>query len=121
MSDRNGAAAQPAVRNPSAKARAARLAKFEREKLIIDCFNPSASVADIVAGIAIGEKRTRAVIRDPQTRIRGLARRMPRPPEPRIPVRGSWPFQVSRLKETPLMAYSAMSPTNLEAVDQGVR
>ncbi len=115
MPDRHGPANQPAVRNPSAKARAARVAKFERETLIIDLLNDGASVADIAAEIGIGEKRTRAVIRDPRTRIRGLGRRMPRPPEAFVAI------QVSRLNEALLMAYSAMSPTNLKAVDEVVK
>ncbi len=57
----------------------------------------------------------RAIIRDPRTGIRGLARRMPQPPEEFVAM------QVSRLNEALLVAYSAMSPTNLKAVDQVVK
>ena len=107
--DRHGFAAQPAVRNPSAKGRATRVAKFEREELIIDRLKHGVSVADIAAEIGIGEKRARAVIRE------ALARRMPRPPEAFVA------REVSRLNEAMLMAFSAMSPTNLKAVDQVVK
>ena len=44
-----------------------------------------------------------------------LARRMPHPPEEFVAI------QVSRLNEALLIAYSAMSPTNLNAVDQVVK
>ena len=115
LSDRHGAAEPAVAFNPSAARRAARVAKFERDKLIIDRLNHSVSVADTAAQIGIGEKRKRAVIRDPRTKIRGLARRMPHPPEEFVAI------QVSRLNEALLMAYSAMSPTNLKAVDQVVK
>ncbi len=109
MSDRHGPAAQPAVRNPSAKAHAARAAKFERETLILDRLAHRASVARIAAEIGIGVQRTRAVIRE------ALARRMPRPPEAFVA------REVSRLNQALLVAYGAMSPTNLEAVAQVVK
>ena len=51
----------------------------------------------------------RAVIREI------LARRMPHPPEEFVAI------QLSRLNEALLVAYSAMSPTNLKAVDQVVK
>ncbi len=63
----------------------------------------------------------RAIIRDPRTGIRGLARRMPHPPEPPDPSPGVVAIQLSRLNEALLVAYSAMSPTNLNAVDQVVK
>ena len=44
-----------------------------------------------------------------------LARRMPEPPEEFVAI------QVSRLNEALLVAFSAMSPTNLKAVDQVVK
>jgi len=115
LSDRHGAAEPAVAFNPSAARRAARVAKFERDKLIIDRLNHSVSVAVTAARIGIGEKRKRAVIRDPRTKIRGLARRMPRPPEAFVAI------QVSRLNEALLMAYNAMSPTNLKAVHEVVK
>ena len=94
---------------PSTDARAARLKKFERESLIVDYLNRGASVAEIAARAGVSEKRMRAVIREI------LARRMPVPPEEFVAV------QVSRLNEAMLVAYSAMAPTNLKAVDRVVR
>ncbi len=115
MSDCPRAPIPAAADNPPSEARAARLAKLEREKLIIDTLNRGVSVAEIAARIGIGEKRTRAVIRDPRTGIRGLARRMPHPPEEFVAI------QMSRLNEALLVAYSVMSPANLKAVDQVVK
>ena len=94
---------------PPGDRRAARLAKFKREQLIVDYLNRGVSIAEIATHIGIGEKRTRAVIRDI------LARRMPHPPEEFVAI------QVSRLNEAMLNAFSAMSPTNLKAVDQVVK
>ncbi len=90
-------------------ARAARLAKFKREQLIVDDLNRGVSVAEIAARVGIGEKRMRAVIREI------LARRMPAPPEEFLAI------QVSRPNEALLVAFSAMGPTNLKAVDQVVK
>ena len=74
--------AAPAVAgNRPVPTRAARLAKFRREQLIVGYLNRGVSVAEIAARIGVGEKRTRAVIREI------LARRMPHPP------RNSWPFR----------------------------
>ena len=70
---------------------------------------PFPSVAEIAARVGVGEKRMRAVIREI------LARRMPHPPEEFVAI------QLSRLNEALLVAFSAMSPTNLKAVDQVVR
>ncbi|RBP00022.1 hypothetical protein DFR50_1841 [Roseiarcus fermentans] len=67
---------------------------------------PFASDAEIAARFDFGEKRMRAVIREI------LARRVPAPPEAFVAIK------LSRLNEALLVAYSAMSPTNLEAVDQ---
>ena len=67
------------------------------------------SVAEIAAQVGVGEKRMRAVIREI------LARRMPHPPEQFVAI------QLSRLNEALLVAYSAMSLTNLKAVDQVVK
>jgi hypothetical protein len=91
------------------EARAVRLAKFEREQLIVDYLNRGVSVAEIATRLNVGEKRMRAVIREI------LGRRQPHPPEEFVAI------QVSRLNEALLVAYSAMSVTNLKAVDQVVR
>jgi transposase len=58
-----------AVASRSSEARAARLAKFERERLIVDTLNRGVSVAEIAARFDVGEKRMRAIIRDPRTWI----------------------------------------------------
>ena len=94
---------------PSTEARGARLAKFKREQLIVEYLNRGVSVAEIAARVGVGEKRLRAVVRDI------LARRMPHPPAEFVAI------QLSRLNEALLVAYSAMSPTNLKAVDQVVK
>jgi hypothetical protein len=99
----------PALRSPEAEARAARLAKFEREQLIVDYLNRAVSVAEIATRFDVGEKRMRAIIREI------VARRMPHPPEEFVAI------QVSRLNEALLVAYSAMSGMNLKAVDRVVR
>ena len=90
-------------------ARSARLKRFEREQVVVDYLNRGVSVVEITARIGVGEKRMRAVIRDI------LARRMPHPPAEFVAI------QVSRLNEALLVAYSAMSPTNLKAVDEVVK
>ena len=104
------AAVQPATpAPPPGVARAARRKRFKREQLIVDCLNRGVSVAEIAGEISVGEKRTRAVIREI------LARRMPHPPEQFVAI------QVSRLNEAMFHAFTAMSPTNLKAVAQVVK
>ena len=95
--------------SPTIDARAARLAKFERERLIVDYLNRGVSVPEIAAHVGVSEKRMRAIIREI------LARRMPAPPEEFVAI------QVSRLNEALLVAYSAMSGMNLKAVDRVVK
>ncbi len=102
-------AAAPIAPNPPIEACAAHLMKFSREQLIVDYLNRGVSVAEIAARLALSEKRTRAVIREI------LARRMPHAPDDFVAI------QVSRLNEALLVAYSAMSATNLKAVDQVVK
>ncbi len=114
-------AAAPVASDPPAEARSQRLAKFKREQVVVDTLNRGVSVAEIAARVGVGEKRMRAIIRDPRTGIRRLARRMPHPPEPPDPSPGVVAIQLSRLNEALLVAYSAMSPTNLKAVDQFVK
>ena len=103
------AAPSAALCSPSTDARAARLRKFERERLIVEYLNRGVSVAEIAAHVGVSEKRMRAVIREI------LARRMPAPPEEFVAI------QVSRLNEALLVAYSAMSGMNLKAVDRVVK
>jgi transposase len=100
---------------PPSGARAARLTKFEREQLIVGYLNRGVSVAEIAARVGVGEKRMRAVIRDPRTGIRRLAHRCPHPPEAFVAI------QVSRLNEALLIAFSAMTGANLKAVDRVVK
>jgi len=109
LSDVFGAAAPAAACIPPSEARAGRLKTFQREQLIVEYLNRGVSIAEIAARVAVGEKRTRAVIREI------LARRMPHPPEQFVAI------QLNRLNEALLVAFSAMSPTNLKAVDQVVK
>ncbi len=103
------AAPPVAPSNPSADARAARLAKFKREQRIVEYLNRGVSIVEIAAQVGVGEKRMRAIVREI------MDRRMPHPPREFVAI------QVSRLNEALLVAYSAMSPTNLKAVDQVVK
>ena len=105
----------PAAHASPTATRAARLARFQREQLIVDFLNRGVSVVEIAARVGLSEKRTRAVIRET------LARRMPHPPEPPDPSPGVVAIQVSRLNEALLIAFSAMSPSNLKGVDQVVK
>ena len=89
--------------------RAARLAKFKREQRIVEYLNRGVAVAEIAAQMGFSEKRMHAVVRDI------LDRRMPHPPTEFVAI------QASRLNEALLVAYSAMSLTNLKAVDQVVK
>ncbi len=102
----------PAVppRSRSKKARReARLAKFERDKIIVECLNRGVSIPEIAARVRVTDKRMRERVREI------LARRMPAPPAEFAAM------QVSRLNEALLVAYSAMSGLNLKAVDRVVR
>ena len=100
--------AKPCDRSIKAR-RAARRARFERERLIVDCLNRGVSVAGIAQRIGVTEKRMRALVKEI------LARRMPAAPEDFAAL------QVSRLNEALLVAYSAMSAENLRAVGLVVR
>ncbi len=101
-------AATPRNRSIEAR-RAARRARYERERLIVDCLNRGVSIAEIAQRIGVTEKRARAVAKDI------LARRMPAAPEDFAAL------QVSRLNEALLVAYDAMSDQNLRAVALVVR
>ena len=94
---------------PQPDERAGRLAKFEREQLIVDYLNRGVSIAEIATRFDVGEKRMRAIVREI------IARRQPHPPEEFVAI------QVSRLNEALLVAFSAMSVTNLKAVDSVVK
>ena len=89
--------------------RAARRAKFERERTIVDYLNRGVPVAEIAQGNRVTEKRMRALIKEI------LARRMPAAPEEYAAL------QVGRLNKALLVAYSAMSAENLKAVALVVR
>ncbi len=105
MPDRLEAALPAAPCNPSSGGtRAARLKKFEWERLVVHYLNRGVSVSEIAARVGVGEKRMRAIIREI------LARRMPAPPQEFVAI------QVSRLNEALLICYAAMSPTNLRVV-----
>ena len=98
------------VRDRSIEARrAARLARARRERRIVDLLNRGVSVAEIAAREEVTEKRMRALVSEI------LARRMPKPPAEFLAL------QVSRLNEALLVAYSAMSGGNLQAVDRVVK
>ena len=101
-------AAKPRDRSIAAR-RAARVAKFERERLIVDSLNRGVSVAEIARRIGVTEKRMGALASEI------LARRLPEAPEDFAAL------QASRLNEALLAAWSAMSPDNLEAVALVVR
>ena len=90
-------------------ARAARLAKFEREQLIVDYLNRGVGVAEIAMRFDLSEKRMRALVREI------LARRAPAAPAEFAAI------QVNRLHEALTIAYSAMSGGNLRAVDRVVK
>ncbi len=104
----SGLSAVPRNRSIDAR-REARLAKFEREKLIVDYLNRGVSIPEIANHMRITEKRMRALIREI------LARRMPAPPAEFLAM------QVSRLNKALLVAYGAMSGLNLQAVDRVVK
>ncbi len=100
----------PAAPSPQpADSRAARLAKFKREQRIVEYLNRGVAVVEIAAQMGLSEKRMHAIVRDI------LDRRMPHPPKEFVAI------QASRLNEALLVAYSAMSMTNLAAVDRVVK
>jgi hypothetical protein len=99
-----------AARDGSVEARrAARVEKFNRERLVIDYLNRGVSVREIAVKLGVTEKRMRAIVKE------ALAAHLPGPPEEFVAL------QISRLNEALLVAYSAMSGMNLKAVDRVVR
>ena len=92
-----------------AKRGAARQERAEREASIVSLLNRGFSVAEIADRNGVSERAMRKSIRTL------LARRAPAPPAEFLAL------QVSRLNEALLVAYGAMSPVNLEAVDRVVR
>ena len=111
MSDPAEAASQPArERDRSTKGRrAARPEKFERERRIVNYLNAGVSVVEIAEREGVTRRRTRALVQEI------LARRAPAPPAEFLAM------QVGRLSEALLVSYSAMSPSNPQAVDRYVR
>ena len=91
------------------ESRAARLEKYERERLIVECLNHGLTVSDIAAQFDVSEKRMRAIIREI------LASRMPAPPEEFVAT------QVSRLNEALLAAHGAKTELTLKKVDRVLR
>ncbi|MBV8106421.1 MAG: hypothetical protein JO223_17700 [Hyphomicrobiales bacterium] len=100
----------PALRRDRSPAgrRAARRKKAERETLIVGFLNRGVSIAEIADCQGVTERGMRKY-------VRGLLAR--RAPEPPAEFRA---LQVSRLNEALLVAYSAMSGANLQAVDRVV-
>ncbi len=100
--------AKPRSRSIAAR-RAARVEKAVRERRIVDSLNRGVSTAEIAAREGVTEKRMRAVVGEI------LARRLPEAPADYVAL------QIGRLNEALLVAYSAMSGTNLRAVECVVR
>jgi hypothetical protein len=88
--------------------RAARRAKFDREKRIVMLLNGGVSIAEVAAREGVTVKRMHAFIREI------LPRRAPQPPAEFLAL------QISR-NEALIVSYNAMSRANLEAVDRVVR
>jgi hypothetical protein len=110
MSETTETAPRAPSRGRSIQARrAARLIKAGREQRIVSFLNRGVSIAEIAAREGVTEKRMRAIV------CEILARRMPEPPAEFLAL------QVSRLNEALLVAYSAMSGGNLQAVDRMVK
>jgi transposase-like protein len=104
----------PQTRDRSIEARrAARLKKFQRERLVIDYLNRGVSIREIAVRLGVTEKRMRAIVRE------ALAAHLPAPPEEFVAL------QISRLNEALLVAYSAMynsiSGANFKAINQVVK
>lgn len=97
-------------RDRSAAARsAARQRRAAREGRIVSLLNRGVSIAEIADRDGVSEPAMRKSIRTL------LARRAPAPPAEFLAL------QVSRLNEALLVAYGAMSPVNLPAVDRVVK
>jgi len=102
--------APPAIRrdrSPAAR-NAARRRKAEREMRIVGFLNRGVSIAEHAAREGVTESGMRKYVRSV------LARRAREPPAEFLAL------QVSRLNEALLVAYSAMSGGNLQAVDRVV-
>jgi DNA-binding CsgD family transcriptional regulator len=95
-------------RSPAAR-RMARRRKAEREMAIVSLLNRGVSIAEIADQEGVSERSMRKYVRAL------LARRAPAPPAEFLAL------QVSRLNEALLVAYSAMSVANLQAVDRVVK
>jgi len=94
-------------RSPAARS-AARRRKAERERRIVGFLNRGVSIAEIAGREGVTERGMRKYVRAL------LARRAPQPPAEFLAL------QVSRLNEALIVAYSAMSGANLQAVDRVV-
>ena len=89
--------------------RAARRAKFDREKRIVMLLNGGVSIAEVAAREGVTVKCMRAFIREI------LPRRAPQLPADFVSL------QINRLNEALIVSYGAMSGANLQAVDRVVR
>ena len=101
--------AAPRRERPAEARSAARQRRAEREARIVSLLNRGVSVAEIADRNGVSERAMRKSIRAL------LARRAPAPPAEFLAL------QVSRLNEALRVAYGAMSPVNLQAVDRVVR
>jgi hypothetical protein len=102
--------APPAIRrdlSPAAR-NAVRRRKAERERRVIGFLNRGVSVAELASREGVTERGMRKYVRSLP------ARRAPQPPAEFLAL------QVSRLNEALIVAYSAMSGANLQAVDRVV-
>ena len=93
-------------RSPAAR-NAARRRKANRERRVVSFLNRGASIAKIAAREGVTERGMCKYVRGL------LARRAPQP------LAAFLALQVSRLNEALIVAYSAMSGANLQAVDRG--
>jgi hypothetical protein len=89
--------------------RAARRKRAEREMRIVRFLNAGVSVSEIAAREGLTQRRMRAVVQEVRVK------RLPQPPAEFLAL------QVSRLNEALFASYSAMSGSNLGAVDRVVK
>ena len=103
---------RPARSPPRSLARGAQVGAAEEGRArtgIVGLLNRGVSIAEIADREGVSERGMRKYVRSV------LARRAPQPPEEFLAL------QVSRLNEALLVAYSAMSGANLQAVDRVVK
>ena len=89
--------------------REARLKKYARERRIVDRLNRGVSMAELAASEGVTLRRMQILVNHL------LARRQPAAPAEYVAL------QVNRLNEAMMVAYGAMTESNLQAVDRVVR